>query len=242
MTEAEWLTCVDPQPMLAFLHGKFSDRKLRLFAVACCRRIWHLLTDERMTRAVESAERYADRELTQQDLTAAFDDAELACIEAYHAVHDPDGPETVAWNIPASFLSSAMDACAAACAASHASNPHDPIAPLDAARYARDALARPEDPRRRTLVNLEQKRQADLLRCIYGNPFSPIAMDGPWLSSNVSALAQGIYADLAFDRLPILADALEDAGCTNLDLLNHCRQAGEHVRGCWAVDLLLGKK
>jgi hypothetical protein len=57
-----------------------------------------------------------------------------------------------------------------------------------------------------------------------------------------SLLAQSIYTDRAFDRMPILADALEDAGCDNADILNHCRQPGEHVRGCWAVDLILGKK
>jgi hypothetical protein len=63
-----------------------------------------------------------------------------------------------------------------------------------------------------------------------------------WNSSTVVSLAQSIYTDRTFDRLPILADALEDAGCTNQDILNHCRQPGEHVRGCWVVDLLTGRK
>jgi hypothetical protein len=62
-----------------------------------------------------------------------------------------------------------------------------------------------------------------------------------WLTATVVGVALSIRAG-AFDRLPILADALEDAGCTNADILNHCRQPGEHVRGCWAVDLVLGKK
>ena len=62
-----------------------------------------------------------------------------------------------------------------------------------------------------------------------------------WLTSTVEQLAESIYADRAFDRLPILADALEDAGCTNADILNHCRQPGEHVRGCWVIDLLTGR-
>ena len=66
--------------------------------------------------------------------------------------------------------------------------------------------------------------------------------DPRWRTSNVTALAQAIYDDRAFDRLPILADALEDAGCTDADILNHCRQPGEHVRGCWVVDLVLGKE
>ena len=88
----------------------------------------------------------------------------------------------------------------------------------------------------------EMAAQADLLRCIFGNPFRPVTLNPSWRTSNVVGLAQSIYADRAFDRLPILADALEDAGCDNADILNHCRQPGEHVRGCWVVDLVLGKE
>jgi hypothetical protein len=86
--------------------------------------------------------------------------------------------------------------------------------------------------------------QAKLVRDIFSNPFRPPSLDPSWLSWNdgtIPKLAQAIYDDRAFDRLPILADALEEAGCTNADILNHCRQPGEHVRGCWVVDLLLGK-
>jgi hypothetical protein len=74
------------------------------------------------------------------------------------------------------------------------------------------------------------------------NPFRPVTVDPAWQTSNVTALAQPIYDERAFDRLSILADALEDAGCDNADILNHCRQPGEHVRGCWVVDLVLGKE
>ena len=91
----------------------------------------------------------------------------------------------------------------------------------------------------------ERNMQCSLLRDIFGNPFRPPpAMAFSWLSWNddtILKLAQAIYDDRVFDRLPILADALEEAGCTNADILNHCRQPGEHVRGCWVVDLLLGK-
>src|SRR5581483_3527580 len=82
----------------------------------------------------------------------------------------------------------------------------------------------------------------DLLREIFGNPFRPVTVNSTWLTSNVISLAQTIYDERAFDRMPILADALEDAGCTNAEILQHCRQPGEHVRGCWVVDLLLGKE
>lgn len=80
-----------------------------------------------------------------------------------------------------------------------------------------------------------------LIRDIFGNPFHPVTLNASWLASTVLALANGIYTERAFDRMPILADALQDAGCDNEDILNHCRQPGEHVRGCWVVDLLLAK-
>jgi hypothetical protein len=84
---------------------------------------------------------------------------------------------------------------------------------------------------------------ADLLREIAGgDPFHPMTADPAWPTPTVKQLAEAIYGERAFDRLPILADALEDAGCDNADILNHCRQPGEHARGCWVVDLLLGKK
>ncbi|MBL8796889.1 MAG: hypothetical protein JNM56_23510 [Planctomycetia bacterium] len=82
-------------------------------------------------------------------------------------------------------------------------------------------------------------KQVGPLRDIFGNPFRPVTADPAWRTSTVVSLAQAIYDERAFDRLPILADALEDAGCDHADMLNHCRQPGDHVRGCWVVDLLL---
>jgi hypothetical protein len=84
--------------------------------------------------------------------------------------------------------------------------------------------------------------QAGLLRCIFGIPFHPITVSPDWLTATVVSLAQAIYQEKDFARLPLLADALEEAGCTNADILNHCRQPSEHVRGCLVVDLLLTKE
>jgi hypothetical protein len=84
--------------------------------------------------------------------------------------------------------------------------------------------------------------QCSILRDIFGDPFRPVPVDPSWRSGNVVSLAEAIYADRAFDRLPILADALEDAGCDQADILEHCRGPGPHVRGCWVVDLILGKE
>jgi hypothetical protein len=81
-----------------------------------------------------------------------------------------------------------------------------------------------------------------ILRDIFGNPFRPVSAEPSWLTSTVLQLAGGIYAGRAFDRLPILADALQDAGCDTTDILAHCRGPGPHVRGCWVVDLVLGKR
>ena len=90
-------------------------------------------------------------------------------------------------------------------------------------------------------TSCERTAQTELFRDIFGNPFRPVAADPAWLTPTVQSIAAAIYEDRAFDRLPILADALEEAGCTNADVLLHCRQPAEHVRGCWVVDLMLGK-
>lgn len=93
-------------------------------------------------------------------------------------------------------------------------------------------------------VESERPKQLHLFRDVFANPFRSVSIKGCWLKWNegtVVKLAQGMYDERAFDRLPILADALEDAGCGDAEILAHCRQPGEHVRGCWCLDLLLGK-
>ena len=90
-------------------------------------------------------------------------------------------------------------------------------------------------------VRSEEGAQADLLRDIIGNLFRPVSLDPAWLTPNVLELAQSIYDERAFDRMPVLADTLEEAGCDNADILNHCRGPGPHVRGDWVIDLVLGK-
>jgi hypothetical protein len=107
-----------------------------------------------------------------------------------------------------------------------------------------DARQSAVETSREPSISHRQAEMADALRCIVGNPFRrptiPQAILA-WNDSTVPTLAQAIYEERAFDRLPILADALEDAGCADPDLLGHLRSAGPHVRGCWALDLILGK-
>ena len=98
-----------------------------------------------------------------------------------------------------------------------------------------------QEPEGRDLAKRTASRSRHLLTCIFGNPFRPVGLDPSWLTSTVLQLAAGIYTDRAFDRLPILADALQDAGCDNADILDHCSSASPHVRGCWVVDLILSK-
>lgn len=104
-----------------------------------------------------------------------------------------------------------------------------------------DGLHQHSEKRRET----QRAIQCLILRDIFGNPFRSVSLNAAWLTWNdgsVRKIAQAIYDERAFDRLSILADALEEAGCTNQDILNHCRQPGDHMRGCWVVDLILGKE
>ena len=192
MTEQEWLTCTDPKPMLEFLSGTASDRKLRLFAVSCCRHNLQTMLDVRRRKAVDVAELFADGLATEEERKAA------------HLAVDPIWGESEAFAVWASAAPVQVDAIC--------------------------AVQRP------TWIN-----QSFLVRDIFGNPFDSSAIVSDWLKPTLIRLARTMYDDRSFTNMPALADALEEVGCTNANILNHCRQPGEHVRGCWIVDLILGK-
>jgi hypothetical protein len=216
MTEADWLACNDPTPMLAYLRGTASYRKRLLFGVACCRRVWHQLQDARSHRVIEVAERFVDGSSTEEEMEAARSDAAL--------VFQKRDYERMSW--------AASLAAMAAWLASYGS----PRATARAAAASQTWTQGHES---------EEGPQCDLIREVFGNPFRPVTFDPAWLSWHDGAipkLAQAIYCERGFERLPDLGRALEDAGCTDSDILNHCRQPGVHVRGCWVVDLLLGKE
>ena len=240
MIEAEWLACTEPQPMLEFLQSKVSDRKLRLFAVACCRTIWHLLTDERSRRAVDVLERYADGQATDTELYAAAQNAHNAAEDGDNA-ENPYAGWTAANAVGAgqvdeddedlderrgmdAFRDAKDTAFSAAWAIGHFYHPDGSGDAWNARTKAHEAV------------------ESDLLRDVVGNPFCTVTFDQAWLTATVKSLAQTIYDNRRFEELFLLADALEEAGCANQDLLKHCRQSGEHVRGCWVVELTLGKK
>jgi hypothetical protein len=252
MTEAEWNSCADPEPMLEFLRGRAGDRKLRLFAAACCRRIWSLLPAQRSRRAVEAVEAFADGVAARGDLEAAREAAiqalaaapfagaaSSAAAAAYEATAADlrAGRRRLPALVPAwGEAAGVADHAAEAVASEAADGPGVEGVPKQIAESAR-----------RVAQVSEQRRQANLLRCVFGNPCVAIPGIAPsllkWNDGCVPRIARGIYDERVFDRMGILADALLDAGCDNEELLTHCRQQEAiHVRGCWAIDLLLNKE
>jgi hypothetical protein len=250
MSEAEWLEVNDSRPMLAFLKGKASDRKLRLVACASCRRFWDDIEKPVHRQKITTAEKYADGAITEKKYlkvcpanaptqprnrrtlgellffatnALGWPDSEqpyLDIDESGQVISRPweTGEYMVRYTLRATMLAAEVIATRN-------------VGPGVEAGTRLFKQAR----------QVEYVSQAHLLRDIIRNPFRPVSLDPSWLTSTVVSLATGIYADSAFDRSPILADALQDSGCQNDELLNHHRGPGPHCKGCWALDLLLGK-
>jgi len=241
MVEAKWLACTDPFPMLKCLRGKVGQRKLRLFACACCRRIWRLLVDERSRRAVEIAEQYAAEPTIQGTLQTAFQAADnaFADLRMYGAGY---GYAATAARLTASvnFRKAANHCISIAELVTFAAADNDPrirSSPLGYEGFRSE----------------EKEVQCSFLRDIFGPlAFREVSIDSRWLAWNdgtVRRLAEAIYEErslpdglLDATGVGVLADALEDAGCADPILLEHLRGQGPHVRGCWAVDLLVGRE
>jgi hypothetical protein len=254
MTEAEWLTCTDPVPMLAFLQKRIITlvdelpseeerqaarkflceslpRKLVLFACACCREIWQAVKDPRSRKALELAEQTIDQpviedQLLHTEIAAAYD----ARNAIEHKIGD-DSREThihrVAANACLEAVWSTRGFARSVAAAAHES--------ADVAAWIGQSID----------FLQARAKQAQFLHCIVRNPFRLVTQRSKCIPLNgekTATLAQAIYDDRAFERMPELADALAEAGCSNPDILSHCRGPGPHVRGCWVVDLVLGKE
>ncbi len=223
MTDGDWLKSIDPARMLEFLglkarerrvrlfSPKAGERKVRLFGCACCRSIWHLLAADESRRAVEVAEAFADGRASAEQLAAAVTGAWVAAVTTARA-----GPAT--WAAEAVGMETRR-----------------------AMRAAVEAAAGMGWTARRARF-LERQAQADLLRCIFGNPLRSAPALGEsiltWDGGAVVKLAGAVYEERAFDRLGVLADMLEEAGCTDAAILNHCRRDQRHARGCLVVDHL----
>jgi hypothetical protein len=229
MTEGQWERCADPYEMLQFLDHRGRERKLRLFAVGCCRRAWHLLTDERSRNAVEVSELFADRGVTKHELAAARTAAEVVTHVGWFA-------SVRRWLAAGpSQTSNTMQRAAQAAASAAIWRVRDAAA----ATWVQAANALTTNS---TEQLEEQGRQCGLLRDLIGNPIRPVSWDPAWRNHHAVAVARSLYDTREFQDMPILADALEEAGCTDEAILSHCRGPGPHVRGCWVVDLVLGKE
>jgi hypothetical protein len=229
MARPEWVdwealtTATDLTPIMEFLRDTTSDRKLRLHAVACGRRVWDMLTDEESRQSVAVAERLADGRVTEEQRKAV---SRAASRVASQAEYDNFGDDT------------ATPYVYALCIASYATYP----SAFQAARNATKAIPHT----RATNQDTEKQWLIDVLRDIFAGQFLPVSISPGWLTPTVLSLAQAIYEQRclpsgALDnaRLAVLADALEDVGCEYQEILSHCRQPGKHVRGCWVVDALL---
>jgi hypothetical protein len=261
MTEADWLSpetyCSGVgsalEEMLNALRRKktslwkWTSRKSRLFACACCRRAWDLLADEADRQAVECAEQVADRQRPPKDLRPShyktkpiwlglLANDERATLQTRSNADELLEVGLPGWNFHVSVDPERKMLCRPAFYASKPTHWGDPY------NTAIDARALLHFKRNSESARQEESAQCCLLRDVVGPPAVRSLTDSTWLTSTVVQLARAIYEERAFDRIPILADALEDAGCSDADILAHCRGGGEHVRGCWVVDLLTGRE
>lgn len=232
MTQEEWLACTDPRLILEFLRGKVSDRKLRLFVCAFCRHFWPLLRCDQSRRSVEVGELFADGIANEKRRL----DAERAADEASFSIHRSlrrSGKRMWFPNLRSAAL--------------HASLPCFPKSSSFEGRIAQCLTYANH------IDTNSYPRLCRLARDIVGNPFRPSPTLSPttriWKDGTIQRIAEAAYEDrqlpeglLETARLKVLADALEEAGCTDPEIPTHCRSEGPHVRGCWVVDLILGRE
>jgi hypothetical protein len=241
VTEQDWWTCTEPPKMLEFLRGKVSDRKLRLFAVACCRHHLPLARDDRVGEAVDVAERFADGLAGDEERSNARKAAQRAA-QVRGVVARPDAPKWERRAASLAYYAAARQAMEAAW-----NVPQLAVEVLVWRSGGYNACNPGAIKAEQGVVH------SGLLRDIFGPlPFRPVAVEDGWLAWNagtVKRLAEAAYQDRVLPdgtldnaRLAVLADALEESGCGDADLLGHLRGPGPHYRGCWAVDLLSGRE
>jgi hypothetical protein len=223
MTETEWDTTDDPTQILAALGDHASERKLRLFGLFCCRQALDMCADPVLHAVLDAAERHADSQLSESDRSLAESEAldayerELECEDEFHF------PTMGVVRLVAKATYVADDAASLA-----------NYVPVFARYGARASF--------HGLVEDLQAEQCLFLRDLFRNPFRPAAFSSQWRTDTAVSLARTMYDARDFSAMPILADALQDAGCDNDDILSHCRDTSlTHVRGCGVVDLVLGK-
>jgi hypothetical protein len=247
MTEQDWLAGSHLGKMLYFLSEEGGrERKLRLFTLACCRRLGDLVSDARLARALDGLEAHADGLLDGTGLREREDAAQEAVNEIIEvALRDAEGM------VRPNDISSAANAVRCALSADYSRQDLSAgytLSTSSVAFYVRAARTSPvwASTHDRVLTDEvgtgEERAMAELLADIIGNPFRPLPFPPAWRTDTAVALARQMYQSRGFGAMPILADALQDAGCDSDDVLDHCRDRQQvHVRGCWVIDGVLGK-
>lgn len=240
MTEGEWRDCSDWREMISFLADRASPRKLRLFLCGCCRGVLSRLDDVALREAVETAERCVDGRATKFELYVAHGVADNASVAADYAIQQA---EAEAWHIECGYVDQENERQATAPESVHRLQQNLRVAHLVMGatfeEMGFESLA--ELPLVDDGTATEEDERVQYIRDIFGNPFAPTHTSPSWLDQRVRHLALVIYEQRAFMQMPELADALQDAGCTDDEVLNHCRAPISHVPGCWVLDRLLGK-
>jgi hypothetical protein len=234
MTEGEWLHGDDLAAKVYYLGEGYSFRKARLFAVACGRSVRALAADPTVRGLLTFLERVADdpRQVGRDEL---YESLSLASRLLTPGLPHPEEfpAQAVDWAFRA-LPDRMMLAAATLCAQAES---------RIAREASRDVPVDSFDPARQVLFDQTALgHYRAFLLDIAGNPFRSVAWDPAWRTADALGLARGIYDERAIDRLPLLADALMDAGCDNEAVIGHCRSNGPHVRGCWVVDRVLGKE
>ena len=206
-----------------------GERPLRLFACACCRRVWNQLAPD-CRRAVEAAERFADGEIGPEELA-----------EAWRAAGRLEGLRrlVVTEESERAFLAGRAQGYRYYQYTEHVHRVASPTFTLeDATAVANDLRPWRGDSLENDAVDADHAR---ISRDVFGGRARPVTFEAAWRTPAVLALARSIYDRQEFARMPELAAALEAAGCYDANLLSHCRSGPEHVRGCWALDAVLGR-
>jgi hypothetical protein len=212
--ELWWLSESHPRDLLEFVESHIEGRKWRLFMCACGRRCYDAMPGELCRRAVDLSEAYADGQ--------ASPDAMIVFADAVYTEIDEDS------QLPEVFHAGRVAVGVASLGGSH-------LFEVTIQLIEDAALAGQRE-------ETEYRVQSEMLRDIFGNPFRPVTFSPEWRTDTAASLARTMYESRDFSAMPILADALQDAGCDNNDILNHCRDTtATHMRGCWVVDLVLGK-
>jgi hypothetical protein len=237
LTEADWLSCKEPAWMLTALWDNASARKCRLVAVAVCRQLKVWRSDPCIYEAVETAELCADERVGDEERARA----EVAIREFQADIRREMGSSSPLWLLEANDQAERLRRALA----------HAQFAEWAVSRRSfdpRDMHGRLPADEECWVFGIENGAFAEILCEVFGNPFHPSLISPLSQTPDVIALANSAYENrelpsgtLDREHLGILADALEEAGCMEQSVLEHLRGASYHVRGCWALDLILGK-